>query len=426
MITSESGSDCVGGASLRDIAERFGTPTYVYSAEHFLSQLEKLTDGLAPIDAGVRYAVKANSNLAVLKLFADAGTGFDIVSGGELERVRRAGGDVSRTVFSGVGKRSDEIDFALKVGIECFNIESSEELDRLSQRAAAFGRPAPVSIRVNPNVDAATHPYISTGLKENKFGVPMEAAPELYRRAQRDPNLIVHGIDCHIGSQIAEVGPLIEAAEHVFSLTDALASEGISMSHVDLGGGFGVRYGNEAEFDVAAYGLALAKTRGNRNLGVLVEPGRFLVAAGGLLLCRVEYLKPSDDPDGRSFAVVDGSMSDLIRPALYGAHHDVLAVDASADAHNDQDSYEEEADTRLWDVVGPVCESGDFLAKQRTLSLRSGQLVAVMSAGAYGIGLASNYNSRPRPAEVLVENGEARLIRRREALAQLFADELID
>ncbi len=420
MITSENGSDCVAGVPLRDIAARFGTPTYVYDAGHFLAQLSKLEHGLAPVDASVRYAVKANSNLAVLKLFADAGTGFDIVSGGELERVRRAGGDVSRTVFSGVGKRSDEIDFALKVGIECFNVESSEELDRLSQRAAAFGRPAPVSIRVNPNVDAATHPYISTGLKENKFGVPMDAAPELYRRAHRDPNLAIQGIDCHIGSQIAEIGPLIEAAEHVFTLTDALASEGISIAHVDLGGGFGVRYGNEAEFDVAAYGQALAKTRGSRALGVLVEPGRFLVAAGGLLLCRVEYLKPSDDPDGRSFAVVDGSMSDLIRPALYNAHHDVLAIDSPIKPDNAG------AKSRQWDLVGPVCESGDFLAKQRLLSLTSGQLVAVMSAGAYGIGLASNYNSRPRPAEVMVVDGEARLIRRREALAQLFADELLD
>lgn len=420
MITSDNGIDCVDGAPLREIAERFGTPTYVYSADHFLAQLAKLKDGLAPIDAGVRYAVKANSNLAVLKLFADAGTGFDIVSGGELERVRRAGGDLSRTVFSGVGKRSDEIDFALKVGIECFNIESSEELDRLSQRAAAFGKPAPVSIRVNPDVDAATHPYISTGLKENKFGVPMDAAPELYRRAHRDPNLTIHGIDCHIGSQIAEVGPLIEAADHVFALADALASEGISVTHVDLGGGFGVRYGNEAEFDIAAYGLALAKSRGDRDLGVLVEPGRFLVAAGGLLLCRVEYLKPSAVAGGHSFAVVDGAMSDLIRPALYGAHHDVLAVDALT--HKDG----AHADTRQWDVVGPVCESGDFLAKERLLTLSSGQLIAVMSAGAYGIGLASNYNSRPRPAEVMVENGEARLIRRRETLSQMFADELLD
>ncbi|MCR9278325.1 MAG: diaminopimelate decarboxylase [Pseudomonadaceae bacterium] len=417
MITSQNGADCVDGVSLREIAERFGTPTYVYSANHFLSQLEKLTDGLAPVDAGVRYAVKANSNLAVLKLFAEAGTGFDIVSGGELERVRRAGGDTSRTVFSGVGKRVDEIDFALKVGIECFNVESSEELDRLSQRAAAFGQPAPISIRVNPDVDAATHPYISTGLKENKFGVPMASAPELYRRAHRDPNLSVQGIDCHIGSQIAEVGPLIEAAEHVFSLTDSLAREGIAMSHVDLGGGFGVRYGNEAEFDVAAYGRALAKCRGKRALQILVEPGRFLVASGGLLLCRVEYVKPSEEDDGISFAVVDGSMSDLIRPALYGAHHDVVAVDETQTTT---------AQSRQWDIVGPVCESGDFLAKQRVLALEGGQLVAVMSAGAYGIGLASNYNSRPRPAEVMVASGEARLIRRREALSQLFADELID
>lgn len=408
------------GAPLAELAERFGTPLYLYSASHMREQYRTLTEGLAPVSAGIRYAVKANSNLAVLKLFSELGSGFDVVSGGELERVRRAGGDLSRTVFSGVGKRLDEIDFAIKLGIECINVESASELTRVAERAALANAVAPVSLRVNPNVDAATHPYISTGLRENKFGVPIEQALSLYLEAHAHPNLNVVGIDCHIGSQIAEAAPLLEAAGHVLALADDLAAAGIDVSHLDLGGGFGVSYGNEPEFDTARYGRALAELMAGRSLSVLVEPGRFLVAGAGVLLTRTEYLKPGDDT-GPSFAIVDAAMNDLIRPALYQAEHAVRAI---------PDSHHDDADTesldRVWDIVGPVCESGDFLARGRRLTLTEGQLVAIEHAGAYGIGLASNYNTRLRPAEVMIDGGEATLIRRRESLSEMLASELLD
>lgn len=424
MLSLDPSGSHIDGVGINDLADRFGTPLYVYSAGHMRSQYARLSAGLAPVSAGVRYAVKANSNLAVLRLFAELGSGFDVVSGGELERVRRAGGDLGRTVFSGVGKRVDEIDFALKLGIECINVESASELRRVGQRAELAHTIAPVSLRVNPNVDAATHPYISTGLRENKFGVPIDQALPLYLEASAHPNLNVTGIDCHIGSQIAETAPLLEAAGHVLGLADELAARGIEISHLDLGGGFGVSYGNEAEFDVAAYGQALAGLLDGRALRILVEPGRFLVAGAGALLTRVEYLKPSDR-DGPSFAVVDAAMNDLIRPALYQAEHAVQAIPDgfSSDAASDDNRTTIDA---VWDIVGPVCESGDFLARGRRLSLAEGQLVGIAQAGAYGIGLASNYNTRLRPAEVLIDNAEPQLIRRRESLAELLQGELID
>ena len=313
--------------------------------------------------------------------------------------------------FSGVGKRIDEINFALKLGIECFNVESASELARLSTQAKLLGCKAPVSLRVNPNVDAATHPYISTGLKENKFGVPIEEAMELFEAAAADPNLDVVGIDCHIGSQIAQIEPLLEAAEHLLALVDKLDAHGISIQHADLGGGFGVVYDNEPEFDITSYGQQLAKLTAGRDLQFMFEPGRFLVAGGGVLLTEVQYLKHNDEVDRKNFAVVDAAMNDLLRPALYQAKHEIVPI-----TRVDQ---ERQSVTATWDVVGPVCESADFLAQNRQATLAEEQLVAILNTGAYGMSLASNYNTRPRAAEVMIDEGRAHLIRRRESLSQL-------
>ncbi|MEM6707904.1 MAG: diaminopimelate decarboxylase [Pseudomonadota bacterium] len=407
------------GCDLSVIAETYGTPTYVYSRNDIVHRYERLDAALGSLDHALHYAVKANSNLSILRLFADLGAGFDIVSAGELERVLIAGGDPKSVLFSGVGKRREEIAFALKVGIGCFNVESGAELDRLADQAALLQRPAPVSIRVNPNVDAATHPYISTGLKDNKFGVPQEQALALYERARDHAYLDVIGIDCHIGSQIAESGPLLDALQNLLALVDRLAEVGIELSHLDLGGGLGVRYHNETEFDVESYGAALRRALTGRKLKLLLEPGRFLVATGGVLLTRLQYLKPSDTLDGKSFAVVDAAMNDLIRPALYQAHHDIEIVAATA-------AGAEEQAPRRWDIVGPVCESGDFLAQNRTLALHGGELLAVHGAGAYGMVQASNYNSRGRAAEVLVEGDSHRRIRRRETLRDQIEHEIDD
>ena len=394
------------------IAEQFGTPTYVYSRAYLENRYRRLLDAFGDRPPAIRYAVKANSNIAVLDLFARLGSGFDIVSGGELERVLQAGGDPARVVFSGVGKTGEELDFALKLPIECFNIESEAEFDRLIEHARRLGLTAPISIRVNPDIDANTHPYISTGLKENKFGVSVDLALQLYRRAHVTPELEITGIDCHIGSQIVDLKPLIDALETLLSMVDTLAAEGIEIRHIDLGGGLGVRYQNEPDFDVEAYATAVRERLDDRPLQLMLEPGRFLVANGGILLTRVEYLKPATAPDERNFAIVDAAMNDLIRPTLYQAWHDVERVADPSDATNATDATD--ATETRWDLVGPICESGDFLCRDRPLRLAAGDLLCVHSAGAYGFAQSSNYNSRNRAAEVLVDGDASYLIRRRE------------
>jgi diaminopimelate decarboxylase len=407
-LTRAHGRLHMEGVDLAQLAEAVGTPTYVYSAGHMRSRYARLASAFDGIDTRICYAVKANSNLSVLSLFADLGAGFDIVSGGELQRVLAIGADPSGVVFSGVGKRADEIDFALKAGIGCFNVESAGELERIARQARNLGTAAPVALRVNPDIDAKTHPYISTGLKANKFGVPIDEAVALYRWAQEEDALRVIGIDCHIGSQIVDTEPLLEALDALLALHDRLASEGIGIEHLDLGGGMGVAYQNEPDFDVQTYGRAVADRLVGRKVAVHLEPGRFLTANAGVLLTRVEYLKRGHE---KNFAVVDAAMNDLIRPALYQAWHDVVPV------------AERDGSAERWEVVGPVCESGDFLASGRSLALREGDLLAVASAGAYGFVQASNYNTRPRPAEVLVEEDAYRIVRRRETVRDLLAAE---
>ena len=412
-LSLRSGVGYVEDVPLSAIALRCGTPTYVYSRAHFAAQYATLDAALTPLPHRICYAVKANSNLAVLRLFASLGAGFDIVSGGELERVIRAGGDPGTVIFSGVGKSGSEIDFALKLGIAAFNVESAAELERIERHAQQLGRRARISVRVNPDIDAGTHPYISTGLKTNKFGVPRDEALAMYRRASKSKWLDVLGIDCHIGSQIATPGPLVEALQSLLSLVDALAAEGIRVEHLDLGGGFGVTYRDEAPFDVAGYAAQLKQQLRGRELTVSIEPGRFLVANGGLLLTRVEYLKPAHAADARSFAIVDAAMNDLIRPTLYQAWHNVSVVEPAAGGQRAH-----------WDLVGPVCESGDFLAHDRDLTLAEGSLLAIHSAGAYGFVQSSNYNTRNRPAEVMVDGAAFTVVRRRETVTDQLSAEL--
>ncbi len=401
------GELALDGVGLAGIAERFGTPCYVYSRAMIEAAFREFDAALAGVDHLVCYAVKANSNLAVLDALARLGAGFDIVSGGELARVLAAGGSPGRVIFSGVGKAESEMRAALAAGIKCFNVESEPELDRLDAVARSLGKRAPVSLRINPDVDARTHPYISTGLAGNKFGIPHGRALEAFRHAASLASLDVVGIDCHIGSQILETAPLDEALERVLELTDALGSEGIALEHVDLGGGFGIRYKDEAAPDIAAYCQRLARRFSGRSLQVLLEPGRAIVGNAGVLLTRVEYLKLDK---AKRFAVVDASMSELIRPALYGAWHDIVAVGAARGRS-----------AATYDVVGPVCESSDVLGIDRTLSIAAGDLLAILSAGAYGMAMASNYNSRPRPCEILVDGGQATEVRARESVESLFA-----
>jgi diaminopimelate decarboxylase len=392
---------------LAAIAERFGTPCYVYSRAALERNYRAFDAALAGLPHLTCYAMKANSNLAVLGVFARLGSGFDIVSGGELARVIAAGGEASKVVFSGVGKTADEMHAALSAGIRCFNVESAAELDRLAAVAASAGMRAPVSLRVNPDVDAGTHPYISTGLKENKFGIEFADALPLYRRAATLPSVDVVGVDMHIGSQITELGPYRDAARKVLALVDALAAEGIRLHHVDLGGGLGIRYRDERPVDLADYAAMLAELFRGRGETLLFEPGRRLVGDAGVLLTRVEYLKRG----ARDFAIVDAAMNDLLRPALYDAWHPVDAVRPR------------EGVPRRWQVVGPVCESADFLARDRELALEQGDLLAIGAAGAYAMAMSSNYNSRPRAAEVLVDGADAHLVRRRERLEDLYAGE---
>ena len=395
---------------LTAVAERFGTPCYVYSRAALTNALLEFQQELSGLDALVCYAMKANSNLAVLNVFARLGAGFDIVSGGELQRALAAGGDPQKIVFSGVGKRADEIRQALDAGILCFNVESAAELERLNEVAGSHGRKAPISLRVNPDVDAKTHPYISTGLKENKFGVAFEEALALYRRAAELPHLTINGIDCHIGSQLLDAAPFAEALDKLLQLVDRLQSEGIQLHHTDLGGGLGIRYRDETPPSIQDYLAPLLGELKNRRLKILFEPGRRLVGNAGILLTRVEYLKPGE---AKNFAIVDAAMNDLARPALYDAWHDIQPVSPRTGS------------PRAWDIVGPVCESSDFLGRERPLDLQAGDVLAVMSAGAYGMTMSSNYNTRPRAAEVMIDGDTMHLIRRRETINDLYAHETL-
>jgi diaminopimelate decarboxylase len=382
------------------LAERFGTPLYLYSRDALETHYHAFDDAFGDHPHRVCYAVKANSNLAVLQVLAQAGAGFDIVSGGELERVLRAGGEPHNIVFSGVGKTAGEMADALKVGIHCFNVESAAELELLNLVAGELDRVAPIAIRVNPDVDAQTHPYISTGLKENKFGVDIQKAPALYQRAAELPHIKVLGIDCHIGSQLTRLAPFEDALERVLKLLGDLQALGIEIHHLDLGGGLGVTYQDEAPPARSDYVQALLKHIPG-DLPVHIEPGRSIAANAGLFITQVLFLKPTEH---RNFAVVDGAMNDLIRPSLYSAWQEIVPVKPH------------EADCRDWDIVGPVCETGDFLGKDRALALEAGDYLAVRSAGAYGFVMASNYNSRNRPAEVMVDGDQAFLVRARETV----------
>ena len=396
------------GVPLSRIAAEFGTPTYVYSRAAIAAAFRDYDAAFADLPHLVCYAMKANSNLAILKLLADLGSGFDIVSGGEFARVLAIGGDPAKVVFSGVGKTQTEMADALARDILCFNVESEGELDRLNEVAAQLGKRAPVSFRVNPDVDPKTHPYIATGLKESKFGVAFADAPALYRRAARMPHIAVHGIDIHIGSQITEIKPYREAAEKVLDLVDRLGADGIPLEHIDLGGGIGIRYRDETPVSIPAYATMVRTVFAGRSERLLFEPGRRIVGSAGVLLTRVEYLKPGA---AKNFAIVDAAMNDLLRPALYAAWHPVDAVRPRVGGE------------RPWDVVGPVCESGDFLARDRTLSLAPGDLLAVGAAGAYSMAMSSNYNTRPRACEVMVDGADAHVVRHRERIGNLFADE---
>src|SRR5690554_7494231 len=391
---------------LTRVAEQFGTPCYVYSRATLARHFRAYTEALGDHPHLICYAVKANSNLAVLGLLARMGAGFDIVSVGELERVLAAGGDPARVVFSGVAKQEAEMARALEVGIKCFNVESRPELERLNEVAGRLGQVAPVSLRVNPDVDAGTHPYISTGLKDNKFGIDINIAESVYLHAAVLSNIAIKGVDCHIGSQLTTLEPFLDALDRVLLLVDRLAKHGIRIHHLDLGGGLGVRYQDEQPPCAGEYMAAVRERVAGRDLALVFEPGRYIVANAGVLLTQVEYLKHTEHKD---FAIVDAAMNDLIRPALYQAWMDVQAVKPRVGM------------PRCYDIVGPVCETGDFLAKERDLTLAAGDLLAVCSAGAYGFVMSSNYNSRGRAAEVVVDGEQAYLVRRRETVEELYA-----
>jgi diaminopimelate decarboxylase len=411
----DTGALRIEDVALADIARDFGTPCYVYSRAALAAAFEGYRQALAGRDALICYAVKANSNLAVLDVFARLGAGFDIVSGGELARVLAAGGDPRKVVFSGVGKSREEMRAALAAGILCFNVESASELETLDAVAGAMGKRAPISLRVNPNVDPKTHPYISTGLKTAKFGIPFEDALPLYRRARDLPHLEIHGIDCHIGSQLLDPAPAAEAAAKILGLVDTLATEGIVLSHIDVGGGMGIRYRDEAAPTPAEYLAPLLAALAGRKERLMFEPGRSLVGNAGLLLTRVEVLKHGEE---KNFAVVDAAMNDLARPALYDAWHDIVPVSVPTKVGAGDTA-------RRYEIVGPICESGDFLGHDRDLALSEGDLLAILSAGAYGMAMSSNYNTRPRAAEVMVDGASVHLVRRREEIAQLFALESV-
>jgi diaminopimelate decarboxylase len=394
-----------------EIAARFGTPCYVYSRATLERHWHAFSDAFGRHPHLICFAVKANSSLAVLNLLARLGSGFDIVSVGELERVLAAGGDASKVIFSGVGKREDEIRRALEVNIRCFNVESEEELERINRLAGEAGVRAPVALRVNPDVDARTHPYIATGLKENKFGIDIHAAHDVYRRASEMSGVQVTGIDCHIGSQLTELAPFLDALERVLELADRLERFGIPIAHLDLGGGLGIRYTDEQPPEPDAYARALDRHLEGRHYAIVLEPGRAIAGNAGILLTRVEYLKPTGH---RHFAIVDAAMNDLLRPALYQATQEIIPAVRVPKGRRAR-----------YDLVGPVCETGDFLAKERELALEPGDLLAVRSCGAYGFTMSSNYNGRPRAPEIMVDGSEAHLVRRRESLQDLYRGETI-
>jgi diaminopimelate decarboxylase len=408
FFSYQHGTLCAEKVPLAEIAKQFGTPAYVYSRAALEHGYREFSEACSGRDVLICYSVKANSNLAVLNLLARLGSGFDIVSGGELARVLAAGGSAAKTVFSGVGKSETELRAALDAGVLCFNVESEEELDRLAAIAVGKGKIAPVSLRVNPDVDPKTHPYIATGLRESKFGVAYDDAVRLYRRAAKLPGVRVSGIDVHIGSQITDVEPFVAALEKLLEFVDVLDATGVRLDHLDLGGGLGIRYRDEEPPPLKEYVGRLFQRLGHRRIKVLFEPGRSLAGNTGLLLTRVEYLKRGA---ARNFAVVDAAMNDLVRPVLYDAWHEVLPV------------VRRETPRVRYDIVGPVCESADFLAKDRDLAVVTGDLLAIMSAGAYGMAMSSNYNSRPRPAEIMVDGATPWLVRERERTESLFASE---
>ena len=397
--------------SLRDIAQHYGSPCYVYSRAYLEQRFTEYSDALQGQDHLVCYAVKANSNIAVLNVLARLGAGFDIGSVGEMERVLAAGGQADRVVFSGVGKTAEEMRRALEVGIYCFNVESEAELERLNEVAGEFGGKAPVSIRVNPDVDANTHPYISTGLRDNKFGIDIARAPAVYARAASLEHLDVKGVDCHIGSQLTDTSPFLDTVDRLLALLDELAAQGIQIKHLDLGGGLGVRYRDEVPPSTADYIAAIRQRLGDRAVKLMFEPGRSIAANAGVLLTKVEFLKLNPH---KNFAIIDAAMNDMLRPSLYQAWMDLLPV-----------SPRNEGEARLYDVVGPVCETGDFLAKDRELRIESGDLLALASSGAYGFTMSSNYNSRGRAAEVMVDGDQHYLIRARETVADLMRGEAV-
>lgn len=392
-----------------DLANQFGTPLYVYSQQALNQAFTDYQTAFAALNPLICYAVKANSNLSIIRHFARLGCGFDIVSGGELARVLAAGGDASKTIFSGVGKSVAEIEYALQQGIKCFNVESLPELERINEVAARLGVRAPISLRINPDVDAQTHPYISTGLKANKFGIAMSDAEAAYQHAATLPHLQIVGIDCHIGSQLIKLEPLIEACERLLLLIDRLTAQGIHLEHLDLGGGAGIVYRDEDVPDLAAYAQAVHQLIGERPLSLILEPGRSLVGNAGFLLTRVEYVKQNED---KQFVIVDAAMNDLMRPALYQAYHHITNAENSPIA------------PFIADIVGPICETGDFLAQNREIAAQAGDVLVIHSAGAYAFSMASNYNTRPRAAEVWVSGDSVHTIRERETLAQLMHNEL--
>jgi diaminopimelate decarboxylase len=399
------------------LANRYGTPLYIYSRATLERHWNAFDTALGDQNHLICYAVKANSNIGVLNILARLGSGFDIVSLGELERVLAAGGSPDKIVFSGVGKRYDEIKRALEVGIHCFNIESEAEIERINDVAAEIGMVAPVSIRVNPDVDANTHPYISTGLKSNKFGIPIENARAVYQHISQLENLKIVGVDCHIGSQLLEIAPFIDALKRVLSLVDELRKDGIKLQHIDLGGGLGIPYQDETPPSPKEYAQAIKEVMAGRLQKIILEPGRAIAGNAGILVTRVEYLKHTDSEDGKNFAIIDAAMNDLMRPALYQSWQEILPVVKRAE--------DSEICERVYDLVGPVCETGDFLGKDRTLALRADDLLAVRSSGAYGFSMSSNYNSRPRAAEVIVDGEQHYLVRERESIVSLFNNESV-
>ncbi|MCX4193763.1 diaminopimelate decarboxylase [Methylophaga sp. OBS1] len=405
----QAGSLFAEQVAVIDIAQQHGTPTYIYSRKTLEQHWQAFDDAFAELPHLVCYAVKANSNLAVLNVLAKQGSGFDIVSAGELARVIAAGGEAAKTVFSGVGKTEAEIEYALTQNIRCFNVESIPELSRINEVAARLNRQAPVSIRVNPDVDAQTHPYISTGLKENKFGIDIEQARAVYQSAKDMANLSVVGVDCHIGSQLTSVSPFVDALKRVLALIDELAEDGIQIKHLDIGGGLGIHYRDETPPSPAEYAAALKPLLAERELEILLEPGRAIAGNAGILLTKVEFIKPTE---AKQFAIVDAAMNDLLRPALYQSWQQIVPV-----------QLETQAKPAVYDIVGPICETGDFLGKDRELAIEQGDLLAIRSAGAYGFTMSSNYNSRPRAAEIMVDGKNIHVVREREMVQNLFAGE---